>query len=67
MSDKGPRGSFGGFPIPYSYFDEEERRKRRKREKVLLEKDQCDPPPDPRPIPKKSAKELYLSRPFDPD
>ena len=67
MSDRGPRGSFGGFPIPYSYFDEDERRKRREREKVLDEKYRRDPPPEPRSVPNKSAKELYLSRPFDPD
>jgi len=54
-------------PIPYSYFDEDERRKRREREKVLEEKYRRDPPPEPRAVPKKSAKELYLSRPFDPD
>ena len=66
MADKGPRGSFGGLPIPYSYFDEDERRKRRERERVLDEKYRRDPPPKPRSVPKKSAKELYLSRPFDP-
>ena len=67
MSDKGPRGSFGGLPIPYSYFNEYERRKRRERERVLDEKYRRDPPPKPRSVPKKSAKELYLSRPFGPD
>ena len=67
MTDKGPRGSFGGLPIPYSYFDEDERRKRREREKLLDEKHRRDPPPKPTSVPKKSAKELYLSRPFDPD
>ena len=58
MADKGPRGSFGGLPIPYSYFDEDERRKRRERERVLDEKYRRDPPPKPRSVPKKSAKEL---------
>ena len=67
MADKGPRGSFGGLPIPYSYFDEDERRKRRERERVLDEKYWRDPLPKPRSVPKKSANELYLSRPFDPD
>ena len=64
MADKG-RNLFGGLPIPYSYFDEDERRKRREREKVLDEEYRRDPPPKPEPVPKKSAKELYLSRPFD--
>ena len=67
MTDKGPRGSFGGLPIPYSFFDEDDRRKRRERDKVLDEKYRRDPPPKPRSVPKKSVKELYLSRPFDPD
>jgi len=34
---------------------------------VLDKKYQRDPPPEPRSVPKKGAKELYLSRRFEED
>ena len=64
MSNKKGRDSFGGLPIPYAYIEAAP-----ERTKKYLEAVSKGPPKPIKPKiqkPKRSAKELYLSRPFDP-
>ena len=60
MSNKKGRGSFGGLPIPYAYIEAAP-----ERTKKYLEAVSKGPPKPIKPKiqkPKRSAKELYLSR-----